>query len=197
MSSQVHLSTVGSPWKRLFDANLTQSTDGFVSGGLKSRPFASAFVPDTIPVGPLAVIDLRAECGPGGPVPNFIMFRFFGTDTSNQTFSARLWGIARGQGRVGAAVIDCWMTQFIAEVLATLSATASGGTSTLIAAADLEADTIALTNGASQDIVINNSPSDVNGASVSIDIRGFDQLAVELDAASSAVTANALYRFIH
>ncbi len=196
MGKEVHLSSLGSPWRRLFDTSIAQASGAFLtSGGLKGRAFTSLAgngLPEDTAAG-LKVIDLRAEAGPGGATPNAIMFKFFGTNTSNQTFNARVWGIERGFGTVGTTKTQSWETCLLAQFGGVLGA--NGDAAGSLIGTDLVADTITLTYGASQDVVISSPANDLQ-AWARLDNLGFPVIGVELDDAGSAVTINGLYRLV-
>lgn len=195
---EVPLASKGGLWRRLFPSNIAAAAAAFVSGGIVPKvvdnsPDQNRFT--THATLALAAIDV-AERGvaPGASVPNAAQFILFGTTTSNQTLSARVWGIAKGQGPVITTNLQVWQPMLLCEIAATLGA-AEGAAGALIGASNLYADTYAITQGATSDIAIVNG-TDIRGPNFRVDIQGFDQLIVELDDGGSAVTVNGLYRFL-
>jgi hypothetical protein len=184
------LASRGGLWRRLFASNVAAASANFVSGGLAARIGTNPFTSGTN----LAILDPGGGAASGRATPNSVLFRFFGTDASNETFSARIWGIEEGVSDVVSTATRSWQPTLLAELAITLGDLA-GVAGTLIVAADFEADTIALTYGASQDIVLVTT-TDVRQAWARIDFLGFPILAVEFDDGGSAASCNGLYRWV-
>lgn len=195
MSTQVNLSTVGGPWKRVAATNVAAADAVFVTGGLAAKAYGSPFAA----AANLFLLDLKADAAPGGQSPSAVIFRPFGGNDSNDSFSMRVWGIEVGDSLVGSTRVKSWEVTLLAELLVTLGSRV-GVASTLIEAADLEADTVAMTDGASQDVVICSPEGDLKNAWARIDTLGFSLLAVEFDDAVNSGTAaddcNSLYRWL-
>lgn len=191
MATEINLCTRGSMWKRLFATNLVAASANFVSGGLAAKPYLTPFAAGTN----LALIDMREGGAPGAAICNSIIFRFFGNNANNLTFSARIWGIEEGSDNVITVATKSWEVTLLAQFLATLG-NVNGVAGTLIAAADFEADTIATTYGATNDITLNSNATDVKQAWARLDNLGFPQIGVELDDGGSATSCNGLYRLL-
>ena len=193
--SSMTLASRGSAWRRLFATNVSAANAAFVSGGLAARLHTNPFTSGTN----LAVLDPRGGGVAGAEMPNSLLLRFFGTDANNESFSARVWGIELGNSLVGSTQTKSWEPTLLAQLLVTFGNLA-GVAGTQIAAADFEADTIALTYGASQDIVINSPANDLRNAWARIDMLGFPQIAIEMDDAvnsgAAAASCNGLFRFL-
>ncbi len=203
MESQVNLASKGGPWKRLFATNVLAADAAFVSGGLAAKAFASPFAA-AANIGIISLDNIptseRPDFVSGGDTPNSIMFRFFGENASNDSFSARIWGITKGNSTVGSTKTQSWEATLLAQLLITLG-NITGIAGTLIEpTTSFEADTIALTYGATQDIVLNSPANDLKGSFARIDHLAFPIIAVEFDDAVNTGTAadacNALYRFL-
>ena len=202
MTNQVNLATKGTAWRRLFATNVTAADAAFVSGGIAGKangsPFAAAANIGIISLNDIPTSE-RPDFAAGSEEPNSIMLRFFGENASNDSFSARVWGVTRGKGVVGSTPTQSWEATMLAQLLITLG-NITGVAGTLIEpTTSFEADTIALVYGAVQDIVINSPANDLRGAHCRIDHLAFPILAVEFDDAVNSGTAadacNALYRF--
>ena len=203
MTNQVNLASKGTAWRRLFSTNVAAADAAFVSGGIAGKangsPFAAAANIGIISLNDIPTSE-RPDFAAGSEEPNSIMLRFFGEDGSNDSFSARVWGITRGKGVVGSTPTQSWEAVLLAQFLITLG-NVTGVTGTLIEpTTSFEADTIALTYGAVQDIVINSPANDLRGAYARIDNLAFPILAVEFDesvnAGTAAAACNALYRVL-
>lgn len=193
------LASKGGMWRRLFQTNIAAAAAAFTSGGLVAKvvdntPTQNRFTNHATAA--IAAIDTVGQItAAGSSTPNAVQVILFGTDTSNQTLSARVWGIAKGQDAVASSgVATVWQPFLLCEILATLSAVA-GAAGHLIPASNLYADTYEITQGAASDIAIVNG-SDVRGPNFRVDIQGFDQIVVELDDGGSAATVNGIYRFL-
>ena len=191
------LSSRGSPWRRLYDTNVSAASAAFTTDGLQGRT-RGPIDKDNLysDSGDLRVLDLRAAAGPGGTTPNSVIFVPFGRDTTNQTMSMRIWGVEEGVSGVGGSPVKSWEPMLLAELLCTLSAAKAGVAGSLVESSDYYCDTISLTQGASQDIVIASNASDLRAAWARIDILGFPILVVEMDDGASATQVNSLYRFL-
>lgn len=203
MASQVNLASKGGPWKRLFATNVPAADAAFVSGGLAAKAFATPFAA-AANIGIISLEDIptneRPDFVAGGDTPNSVMFRFFGEDGSNDSFSARIWGITKGNGTVGTTKTQSWEATLLAQLLITLG-NITGVAGTLIEpTTSFEADTVTLTYGATQDITILSPANDLKGGFARIDHLAFPVLAVEFDesvnSGTAAVACNALYRFL-
>lgn len=201
--SERNLTSRGGPWKRLHATNVTAANAVFASGGLAPKAFATPFSAGVA----LGIIDLediptaeRPDFAAGSEQPNSIIFRFFGEDGNNDSFSARIWGITRGEGTVGTTATKSWEATLLTELLITLGAK-TGVAGTLIeATTSFEADTIAATYGATSDLTIQSSANDLRSAWARLDHLAFPILGVEFDdsvnSGTAAAACNALYRFL-
>ncbi len=202
MADESPLASRGGPWKRLVATNVAAATAGFVSGGLvpkiKGSPFVASSTLFLISREEIPTSE-KPTFAAGGITPNSIMFRPFGGNDNNDSFSMRVWGLTKGIGTVGTTATESWEATLLAQLLVTLGNLA-GVAGTLIEAADLEADTISLVEGATQDVVINSPEGDLRQAWARIDHLAFPMLAVEFDeSVNSGVAAddcNTLYRFL-
>lgn len=187
-------SSRGSIWRRVLDTNIAAAAAAFVSGGLQGRPRTARIAGENIFTagGGLAILDLRGDVGAGGMAPNNVMFKPFGTDANNESFSMRVWGIEAGQGPVGATSVSAWEATLMAEVLVTLGNVA-GANDSLVVASDFYADTVGLTYGSGVDNIMSSNAADLRGAWFRCDTLGFQVFGVEFQEVTAA-TMNALYR---
>lgn len=199
---QMNLSSKGSFWRRLFATNVAAAAAAFDSGGVVGKVAKSPFVADAN----FAIISLdriptaeQPSFDPDGQQPNSIELRFFGENASNDSFSARIWGLTRGSSLVGSTATESWEATLLAELLITLG-NIQGVDGTLIENASFEADTIVKTYGASEDIVICSPANDLRGAWARIDHRSFPMIGIEFDDAVNSGTpadaCNCLYRWV-
>lgn len=205
MSQQVNLATRGGAWKRIFPAANTTAS-AFVTGGLqgKAYPLNNQTMPWVDAAG-LRIVNVDGGQGLGGtarlpgpsgnPVPNAVDLMFFGVGANNATANARVWGITEGFDLVGTTETRSLEAAFLCELALLLSNNIVGLDGTLIPTAGVLVDTITLTTGASQDVVITNQGADLRGAHCRVDITGFQTLALELDV-GTATSINGLFRFI-
>ncbi len=199
-----NLASRGGSWQRLFTTNVTAANAAFVSGGLAAKVFTAPYL-GAANLGIITLSDhLPTAAEPsfasGEETPNSIIFRFFGEDGSNDSFSARIWGIAEGIGTVGSTKTKSYEATLLAQLLITLG-NITGIASTLIEpTTSFEADTIAVTYGATGDVVVQSSANDLKGSWARIDHLAFPILAVEFDdsvnSGTAAAACNALYRFL-
>jgi len=198
-----NLATRGSAWRRLFATNVTAADAVFVTGGLAAKPFTTPF----LAAANLGIISLdqiptaeKPSFAAGEEHANSIQFRFFGEDGSNDSFSARIWGITEGKGLVGTTAIHSYEATLLAELLITLGSRTGVANTLIEATTSFEADTIAVTYGATGDVVVLSPANDLKSAWARVDHTGYPIIAVEFDDAVNSGTAaaacNALYRFL-
>lgn len=191
----------GGAWKRLFDSNVAaaDAVFGTIVGKKLASPFANAANFKLISLGAAIPSGVQAHQPTGDEQANSIIFRFFGTDANNESFSARVWGITRGTGTVVTTETRSWEVILLAEFLVTLGNLA-GVAGTQIVAADFEADTIVRTYGATEDVAVSSPTNDVRGAWARLDHLAFPLLGVEFDDAvnsgAAAASCNALFRYL-
>lgn len=201
MANQISLSTRGGAWKRVFPAANTTAS-AFVTDGLQGKAFPSRTMPWVSATG-LRVIDTGGRDGvggtgpaaPGNPTPNALGMMFFGVGASNTTANVRVWGLGEGIDLVGTTETRSIEAVQLCELALLLCNNKVGLDGTLIPTAGVYVDTITLTTGASQDVVISNQGSDLRGAHCRVDIIGFQTLAVEMHV-GTATSINGLFRFI-
>lgn len=198
-----NLATRGSAWRRLFATNVLAADALFVTGGLAARPFTTPFVA-AANIGIISLDQIptlaRPSFAAGEEHPNSIQFRFFGENASNDSFSARIWGITEGKDLVGSTATHSYEATLLAELLITLGSR-TGVLNTLIEpTTSFEADTIATTYGATGDVVLLSPANDLKSAWARVDHTGYPIVAVEFDDAVNSGTpadaCNALYRFL-
>jgi hypothetical protein len=170
----VTLLTMSGMWEKLLSSNSTSASFGTLKSTL------------TAPSGD-GVIDMLNGASPGAPVQNALLLRFFGAEASNEAFNARVWGWSQERSTLS------WEAALLAQFAVTLGNLA-GTASCAIVATDFEADTIALTYGASVDVAVNSPANDVRGAYARVDCQGFSKVQIEFDMNSSAASANCLYK---
>lgn len=185
----------GSPWRRVHASDVAAAGAAFTSGGLNGQTRRARTLPNLYAdSGDLKVIDLRGDAGPGGQVANHIMVKPFGGNTDDFTFNLRLWGIEEGIGPVGTTDTASWDATLLAEVAVTLCS-AAGAAGSLVEAADLYADTLALTYGITADNLLFTGATNVRGAWFRSDLLGFQIVAFEFEE-GTATLMNALYRLL-
>ncbi len=169
------LETLSTPWNKLLAANST------------SASFASR-VPTLIEPTGGGVIDASS---PGIVGQNGLVLRFFGTDTNDETFNARILGWS--QTKVSGINL-CWDFILLAQFQLTLGNLA-GTAGCAITATDFEADTISITYG-NEDVTLAvvTPGNDVRGAYAVVDLMGALKAEILFDMNSSAVSANCLWR---
>lgn len=200
--NETPLASRGGPWRRLHDTNITAAQGVFATGGLAAKTLGSPYA-FAVTLGLIPVTEIPAGAVPsfaaGEATPNSIMFRFFGDDGNNKSFSARIWGITEGIGTVLTTKNQSWEATLLGQFLITFG-NINGVTGTLIDSGSFEMDTIATTYGATSDIVLNSNAADIKGSFLRLDHLAFPLIGVELDdavnAGTPATAMNALYRFL-
>lgn len=166
------LTTQSHPWRKHKATNFTDAS------------FAARKSTLTRPSGSYVVYDR----GNAGESLNTLLLRFFGTDTNNTNFNARVIGWDQ------ETTTGSWEFQILAQLACTLG-NVQGTASCAITADDFEVDTIAVTYGNANVSVEAVSPAnDVRGAVVRIDTYGAKVVEVLYDRNSSAASCNALWK---
>lgn len=194
--SEIIPNSRGGQWRRVYATSVLAASAAFTSGGLNCQSRGSRVLENLYTdSGDLKILDFRGDSGVGQSTANHILVKPFGTDTSNQTFSVRLWGIEEAEGPVATTGTHSWEATLLAEYLCTLGnvAGAAGG---LVTASDLYADTITLTYGNATDNVVSSNGADLRSAWFRSDLLGHAIVAFEMDDGGSAVAVNGLYRLL-
>ncbi len=124
----------------------------------------------------------------GATTCNALLFRFWGTDTNNETFKVRIWGVAEWKDPASDVISYEWT--LLAELLCTLG-NIQGTAGCMIGSSDFEVDTITLTYG-NDDVAISivSPANDVRGAYALVDTLGHGIVVVDGDRNSSAASWN-------
>lgn len=169
----MNLTTARHPWRKLKATNFTDNG------------FAARQSTLTRPSGNYVVYDL-----PDGTQTslNTLLLRPFGTATNNNTFSIRVLGWDK------ELTTGSWEFQILCELACTLG-NIQGTASCAIAAADFEADTIAVTYGNANVSVEAVSPAnDVRGAVARIDTYGAQIVECLFTTGGVATSMNVLWK---
>lgn len=203
MSQSVNLATRGGAWRRIIPAGNTTAS-AFVTDGLQGKAYPYQTMPWVDATG-MRIINTDGGQGigaaapppgpPGNPTPQFLNLMFFGVGANNATANCRVWGLAEGHDLVVTTDTRSIEAVQLCELALLLCNNKVGLDTTLIPTAGVYVDTITLTTGASQDVVISNQGADLRGAHCRVDMLGFQTLAIELDV-GTATSINGLYRFI-
>ena len=160
------MGTAASEWTKLLSANSTDDAFDTVVP-TTTKPIAASG---------LAVIEWNKR----GFDADLLALKFFGEDTNDDAFDARVWGWTENEGGV-------WEPTLLAQFAVTLGNIARGSN-------HFDADTLAITYG-NTDLVKVSSPANDLPAYAVIDPLGSKLVSVEFDV-SSAAGANGFYRRI-
>lgn len=183
MNPNVTLGTTYHPWRKLKATNFTSSSFTTKKSVIITSP----------PTGDGVLDEFAPKSGQfGSPVANWLLLRFFGAGSNDQTFDCRVWGWRLTLNAAGTPV--AYDPMLLAHLTLTLGNSLSGIVGGAILDTDLEADTISLTSGtgATGDVIIVSPANDIRGAWVAIDMRGslFPELDFDMTGATSG---NALW----
>jgi hypothetical protein len=171
--------TSSESWKKLKSTNFTTASfDATLGRGQKTRPVATADI---------GLIEMLVNgVAPGAPVPDALIFRFFGvTNNNNPLFRAYGWAFEDDN--------QCWEPVLLAQLSLTFG-NVQGLAGCAVAAADFDVDTISLTYGDASDVAFLSNAADLRGCYFRLETMGFPLVTTHFSMNSSATSANALYK---